>query len=37
MTTDFVNKVWDTVKESTAPFQGTLRSLARLVVLSGAS
>lgn len=36
MTTDFVNKVWDTVKESTAPFQGTLRNLARLVVLSGA-
>lgn len=35
MTTDFVNKVWDTVKESTAPFQGTLRNLARLVVLSG--
>lgn len=36
MTTDFVNKVWDTVQESTKFFQGTLRPLVRLVVLSGA-
>ena len=34
--TDVVNKVWDTVQESTKFFQGTLRPLVLLVVLSGA-
>lgn len=31
-----VNRVWDTVKESTKFFPGTLKPLARLAALSGA-